>query len=1242
MFAYKAGMKAGFVCDFYMTKYQSKAQQILSAALGPLVQGLRRIEAEEAELDVVPPIRERALKKLRRLMFAANKSHWYSAAELAIFVLTGGHCIETHGDTVLFTSRAHFMFEECKRLFNNESGRAEPHSKGSSAPVENVDMLQVSAATHTEHSKAADVDTRAQTDTHAELHVFKSTTTSRDDWLHRGPDLAGLDWYQYCKHVERVKMPKDVSRTPPTQRYFPFDDHYSLSKQYCQILRRHCWIVPRTVGPQCQQQHVDNGEANALYKAILFTPLRCMGPDHCADVQQCRHALFADPKGRFTFRQGWRARRAQIEVLADSAQAKLDREQRIPVIKDTTTFKDWEVQTPDDGANAQLRRKNVGLRDIVRQLIFRAADAAPLEQMHVNSEQPICYVLEYLNVHSGRHPDQMFLAEFAAVKAREILFNVDMDVEARNTVVVHATRMANCVVGNDSEPEDDAQKMELEDVGGSWCDDADNETGDDGQNHTIAAADKIYDWSLIKAFLCKDAEIKATQKPGRHADAHKNMRNYSMIFGPSMWHFGDARELRQTRNLHFGADVGMVLAVQQERAKQLRMDSFGVNEDDVNSGEMLSPGVFERQAGAYAFHVDEIIQGPAAVARRLAKDAELNEDQLRLVALFVCPMEKKWKEQLRKKPELADATSEVWSTYSRDTPLLVLVGVIVRILFVGGGGCGKSRVINRVLAPLLRSYYGRCGLMVEAQSNKAARNVGGCTLHTANKLMGSSSLITVHLRPKPHQKAAMARNERLGSKLFDELSQLNSKLFHADAYCTAVARANGEKIKRGQDPPVIDATRYADYDQTWGALPVVGIGGDELQLPPVPMQASLFAPIEGTSHEQKAAVKILNSFTHVYRLTTAMRFTDPVLKSILSKMRQPGGCALLDTEWEKLKNTEVTGPDCEKLIGTDLWYEAAYEWSIVCMAQVMRSQLSARHSKTTLFVVQAEDEYMSALDQQHAGLNLNDNKLRRKITHAVLNHPNMNETGRLPGFGMLHIGMTVRITQTTEPGVIVTDSTGKIRGIEFDEREPRQHLEASELHPCPVVVLRYMPVAVYVEMDEIEGVESPRVHLVAPRPCHRHRLEEAHPECSECICGRNLVAVTPLKNSQTWSLEIRLDDGFTVKVKVKRTQLPLVCLQASTLHVLQGCTCDPGLIFHWVFPSRLSRDLKWLAIYVALSRVRSLENLRSVKLTANIKAVIESGPPDSLPAQFAKYFSEKEKKTQVAATEAMETLGWHT
>jgi len=42
MFSFKAAAKAGFICDFYMTKYAAKAQQVLTSALGPLIQGLRR------------------------------------------------------------------------------------------------------------------------------------------------------------------------------------------------------------------------------------------------------------------------------------------------------------------------------------------------------------------------------------------------------------------------------------------------------------------------------------------------------------------------------------------------------------------------------------------------------------------------------------------------------------------------------------------------------------------------------------------------------------------------------------------------------------------------------------------------------------------------------------------------------------------------------------------------------------------------------------------------------------------------------------------------------------------------------------------------------------------------------------------------------------------------------------------------------------------------------------------------
>ena len=66
----------------------------------------------------------------------------------------------------------------------------------------------------------------------------------------------------------------------------------------------------------------------------------------------------------------------------------------------------------------------------------------------------------------------------------------------------------------------------------------------------------------------------------------------------------------------------------------------------------------------------------------------------------------------------------------------------------------------------------------------------------------------------------------------------------------------------------------------------------------------------------------------------------------------------------------------------------------------------------------------------------------------------------------------------------------------------------------------------------------------------------------------------------------------------------------------------------------------WLAVYVALSRVRKLANFRSVGLTDKIRAVIEGGPPDTIPLQFEKYFAEKELKTKKDAARYMKRLGW--
>ena len=55
---------------------------------------------------------------------------------------------------------------------------------------------------------------------------------------------------------------------------------------------------------------------------------------------------------------------------------------------------------------------------------------------------------------------------------------------------------------------------------------------------------------------------------------------------------------------------------------------------------------------------------------------------------------------------------------------------------------------------------------------------------------------------------------------------------------------------------VTEVSEYAEPSQTFGALPIVIECGDELQLPPVPASAGLFAEQDHVAPEQLAGVEI--------------------------------------------------------------------------------------------------------------------------------------------------------------------------------------------------------------------------------------------------------------------------------------------------------------------------------------------------------------------------------------------------
>ena len=110
----------------------------------------------------------------------------------------------------------------------------------------------------------------------------------------------------------------------------------------------------------------------------------------------------------------------------------------------------------------------------------------------------MCLVLECACISTGQHPRQLYLAEYVALKARDVLFHIDMDIDARNTVVLQAKKLANCIVKDVEESEGECSQMEFEDVGGAWHDD--DEQDDDGgleiRGGTIA--EKISEWTVVE------------------------------------------------------------------------------------------------------------------------------------------------------------------------------------------------------------------------------------------------------------------------------------------------------------------------------------------------------------------------------------------------------------------------------------------------------------------------------------------------------------------------------------------------------------------------------------------------------------------------------------------------------------------------------------------------------------------------------------------------------------------------
>ncbi len=728
-----------------------------------------------------------------------------------------------------------------------------------------------------------------------------------------------------------------------------------------------------------------------------------------------------------------------------------------------------------------------------------------------------------------------------------------------------AAKHKSLLTKDDDEDEDSLSKprIVIEDLGGAPADLDDEEHPQDAS----AAKHELHlSSSIIARVLARTAERDTAGQVGRPKDMHKEMQRVAAIFGTELDDAVKPFHVQQHDNRALGTTIHEALQHQKTTAENMRQQQDTEAPCEQNEAhpevQMLTKEAAEI---LQRLPTDLAAAGPVSVAKHLVDAATLNQDQQAPVALIAKEMQIAWEKQGR--PQLMEP-----------------VGKIMRMLLLGGGGCGKSRIVNLVLTALFLQYWGPRGCVKAAPSNKAARGILGKTLHAAAKL-GGAQLNMMNLRCNHKAQTALAYIwAPCGALVIDEAPQGAAALYHAVALRSSYGRAAAHGL---------EVADYAERSQTFGAIPIVVECGDELQLPPVPASSGLFAEQRQAATEHLAGVEIFKQKDYVYRLSTMMRFTDATQISILTKMRRSNGCKLTAQEWKALRDTDISDASAtdqrERLRGTELWYQCAPTWATVSMSQVIRSRLSALQAAATLYVIPAKDYVLNR--PSHSGLT--DEYLAEQIASV----PNMNNTGRLPSIAMVHLGMTIRLTNTVEPPEAVTDSTGEIVGIDLDPHEP-------STTPIEGIRILQKPPTVTVKLHNVS------TEFLPPIPCTFHAVDGACRDCESCDFRAGCIAVEPQLSRRNFNVEVQdpVSDALYT-LRIQRRQLPMTIKTASTLHTLQGVTADPGLIFHWKFPRFFSEELRWLATYVALSRPPSLAQLISVGIPSDLRNIIEGGPP---------------------------------
>ena len=271
------------------------------------------------------------------------------------------------------------------------------------------------------------------------------------------------------------------------------------------------------------------------------------------------------PPATRRFAPAWKARRYELEVLADRAAKKHDNARRIGVIQDTTTFK---------GARIPRQKAEYSLADPTERVFETRLRQIVVQQGVAHAmghgtclQRAMEIIMLYAGVPLPWDPEQPHLAEWQAYSAREIIFNLNMSVDAKNLAQKQAAKRRSQMMteADDNDGQTGGRQMfVIEDLGAPPIEDDLAGVPEDlsRRKHRLELPQE-----RVMHVLARTAERDMAGNVGRPRDMHKEMQRVAAVYGTVLDGVTHSFAMQPHENQALGPTIHQDLLHQQQVAE---------------------------------------------------------------------------------------------------------------------------------------------------------------------------------------------------------------------------------------------------------------------------------------------------------------------------------------------------------------------------------------------------------------------------------------------------------------------------------------------------------------------------------------------------------------------------------------------------------------------------------------------------------------------------------------------------